>query len=400
MRILCLPFTPTFSHLSRPLAVAAELRSQGHEVLFAGESPKTSYIAKQGFEVLPLAEPDPDQLYGNIRAGKLRFIADDELERLIEADLELYKQAKPDVILADGRFSSAVSAQLAGITHAAIVNVSSTEYRALPYVPIFDKIPAPGGSGMRTALDRVNLALEMRIFDTVMSSFSRWSRKHGLKHRVTATNCLAGVNLTLLPDVPEYFPTRNLPANYKYVGPINWTTDTPPPEWWPLEDDGRPLIYLTMGTTGTPELFRAVYEALVSEPYRIVATTGGQLEGFPPAENFHHAVFINGGLVLEQSRMVICHGGNGTIYQALGHATPILGMPTIPDQAYNMRRVSALGLGISMDAKQVIAKPEDFRAAVRELLDNPGYQATCADFKTLLGRYDATKAAAKAVLEL
>jgi MGT family glycosyltransferase len=400
MRILCMPYTHTFSHLIRPLAVAAKLRAMGHEVLFSGESSKTSYLERQNFEVLPLAEPNPEEIYGNIRAGKLRFIQEEELNRLIEADLELYKHAKPDLILADGRFSSAISAQIAGILHAAVVNVSSTEYRAVPYVPFFDKIPAPDGSAVRKLLDRTNLALEMLVFDNVMAAFSKLSRRHQLRQKVTATNCLAGVDLTLMPDTPQYFPTRNLPANYRYVGPLNWKMDTPTPEWWPPNDEGRPLLYLTMGTTGTPELFKAVYEALVGEPYHIVATTGGQLEGFPPAENFQHADYIDGDLVLERSKMVICHGGNGTIMQALGQGVPVLGMPTIPDQAYNMRRVSALGLGLSVDEKEAVRRPERIREAVGELLQTPDYGKNCLAFKDSLDGYDPPRQAAEAVLQM
>ena len=37
-KIIVLPYTYTLSHLSRPLAIAKELRNRGFEVIFAGES--------------------------------------------------------------------------------------------------------------------------------------------------------------------------------------------------------------------------------------------------------------------------------------------------------------------------------------------------------------------------
>ncbi len=52
----------------------------------------------------------------------------------------LYRQVKPDLVLSDFRFSAPISAQVAGIPHAAIVNASSTQYRALPYVPVFGRL--------------------------------------------------------------------------------------------------------------------------------------------------------------------------------------------------------------------------------------------------------------------
>jgi UDP:flavonoid glycosyltransferase YjiC (YdhE family) len=135
MKILCIPYSHTLSHISRPLLIAKELRNRGHEIVFAGESPKIKFIEREGFVVLPLYEPDPDRLFGNIRRGKLRFVDDAEIERMIEADLSIYDEIKPDFVLTDGRFTAPISTHIAGLRHAAIVNVSSTEYRALPYVP-------------------------------------------------------------------------------------------------------------------------------------------------------------------------------------------------------------------------------------------------------------------------
>ena len=62
MRVLAIPYTHTLSHLSRPLAVAHELRKLGHTVIFAGESRNTSLITKEEFEVVPCYEPDPAEL--------------------------------------------------------------------------------------------------------------------------------------------------------------------------------------------------------------------------------------------------------------------------------------------------------------------------------------------------
>ena len=183
MTILCIPYTHTLSHLSRPLVVAKELRKRGHEVLFAGESSKTAFIRQEGFNVLPLYEPDPDELFGNIRKGKLRFISHAEIERMIEADISLYSEVKPDVVLTDGRFTAPISTHIAGLAHAAIVNVSSTEYRALPYIPFFDWIPEWLIKRDRRAwniLDLLNLRVEMFVFDNVMNIFKRLSKKYSL----------------------------------------------------------------------------------------------------------------------------------------------------------------------------------------------------------------------------
>ena len=49
--------------------------------------------------------------------------------------------------------------------------------------------------------------------------------------------------------------------------------------------------------------------------------------------------------VLNHVDLMICHGGNGTIYQALAQGVPILGLTSIFEQEWNMNRVEELGLG-------------------------------------------------------
>jgi UDP:flavonoid glycosyltransferase YjiC (YdhE family) len=375
-KILVLPYTYTLSHLSRPLAVAKELAERGHDVLFAGESPKTAFIRQEGFNVLPLYEPDPDELFGNIRKGKLRFISDAEIERMIEADLSLYSRVKPDIVLTDGRFSAPISTHIAGLVHAAIVNVSSTEYRALPYIPFFDWIPErliKRDKRLRKILDLLNLRLEMFVFDNVMNVFKKLSKRYGLKKTITATNCLTGKDITLLADTPEYFPTRNLPANYHYIGPITWQSNMTPPAWWPPQVKND-LIYVTMGTTGLGDFFRLAYDLFEDGEYTCVMTTGRQSKPLStiPGHSYIEE-YIDGDLVMEVCDVVVCHFGNGTIYQALLHGKPIIGIPTIPDQAYNMRRVEALGVGKSLAWKAFYSNPKILLDAIDAVLTNPSF---------------------------
>lgn len=403
MRILCLPYTHTYSHLSRPLAVAEALRSRGHEVVFAGKSPKVRLLAQQGFTVQPLDEPDPDVLFGNIRAGRLRFIEERELRRLVEADVALFRELRPQVVLSDGRFSAPIAAQIAGVRHAAIVNVSSTAYRANPYVPLFDKLPTwlvARDARAWGLLERLNLFLEMRIFDQAMPFFERICRQHKLRRGITATTCLTGADLTLLADVPEYFPTRNLPADHRYVGPLTWKGHSRTPAWWPPAEADRPLVYMTMGTTGVANLFEELFATLARTPYHGIITTGGQVSGLPEAPRIHTEEFIDGDMVMEHCDVVICHGGNGTIYQALSHGRPVIGLPTIPDQAFNMRRVQALGLGETLDPRQFLKNPALLLNALDNVLRNPGYATRAAAMGRCIATYDAASLAATAVEQL
>lgn len=387
-----IPYTHTLSHLSRPLAVAEELRKHGHSVIFAGDSPGTALIEKEGFEVISCYEPDPAELYGNIRSGKLKFATEETVVKMVEEDISLIYKTKPDLVLTDGRFSAMISTHIARVCHAAIVNVSSTEFRALPYIPFFDWLPAPRDSRLWRLLDKINLKLEMALFDSVMNTFERVGRKFGVSNRVTATNCLTGNDVTLLADIPEYFPTRNLPASYHYVGPLTWKTKLSPPSWWEPQTFSRPVVYFTLGSTGTSELFSALTQMLHQFSGTAIVTTGNQYYEIPKdIANVFVEPLLDGDLVMEHADVVICHGGNGTIYQALSHGKPIIGIPTIPDQRFNMRRVEALGVGMLIEYKKVQKDPNILMTAVDKILCDASYPANAAKMRKIIQNYDAAK---------
>lgn len=400
MNILILPYSHTLSHVSRPLVIASELKRRGHEVTFAGESSKVKLILQEGFRVIPVHEPNPVKLYGNIRAGKMKFIDNDELQRMIDADLSLYAEHKPDLVLTDGRFSAPISTQIYGIKHAAIVNVSSTEYRALPYVPFFERIPdwlITRDSALWRNLESLNLRLEMFIFDNGMSIFSRLSKKLRLKKTITATNCLTGNDLTLLPDIPEYFPTKNLPDNYHYIGPLTWKSTTPPPPWWPPTPDDRPFIYVSMGTTGIEDFFHRVYDLIKNSEMSALITTGGQASLETYGNKIFVEEFIDGDIAIDACDLVVCHGGNGTIYQALQHGKPIIGIPTIPDQKFNMRRVESLGLGKTISWEDFSLNPSILLENIRDIRTNNNYTQNAMKFGNLLQRLNPATSAGEII---
>lgn len=348
LRVLALPFGHALSHVSRPLRLAEELRQRGHEVVFAGGGKELIWAERKGFPVVRTTELPHEVLFGRIRARKLRFIEEDELAGLVEADLALFAEVKPDLVLTDGRLSARLSTRVTGLKHAAIVNVSSTRHRAIPYVPFFEWV-RPGW--LRSSFRRFNLWFEMAVFDRAVPAFGTVARNLGLEPTVSATDCLEGNDLTLLPDLPEFMPSRGLPPGHHYVGPLTFRADLPDPPWWPellrLKAEGRKVVYFTLGTTGTRELFEEALPALANQAdWAAVVTTGGQFDPTSPAPNVFIAPYLDGDRVMQIADLVVCHGGNGTIYQAMAHGVPIVGIATIPDQEYNLRQAKTLGIGI------------------------------------------------------
>jgi UDP:flavonoid glycosyltransferase YjiC (YdhE family) len=96
--------------------------------------------------------------------------------------------------------------------------------------------------------------------------------------------------------------------------------------------------------------------------------------------------------------VVVCHSGNGTVYQALSGGTPIVGVPEFHDQDFNMQRVEALGLGRRADASGGLV--EGVVSGVEAVLDDPECAARAGRMAAGLRAGDGARAAAGAVAEL
>lgn len=404
-KILVLPYSHTLSHLSRPLEISKQLKINGCEIIFGGSKSKAHFIQNEHFQFQEIFEPDPGILYSRIRNKKIRFVDDDTLNKMIVSDLNLFHKVKPDLVLSDGRFSAMVSTQIAGIKHAAIVNASSTAYRAIPYFPfikrpVFDCYPC--NNFLVNICNSFNLKFEMFMFDNIMNIFKKLSKKHNLDYTVTATNCLCGTDLTLIADNPEYFPTKKLPSNYQYIGPVTWKAhkSLENPQWWPVKKNGAKLIYITMGTTGEEGLFQKIYDFFKSKKDTIcIITTGEQTDQIKPIPGqIYVTAFMDGDTIMKNADLVICHGGNGTIYQALSFGKPVIGIPVIPDQDFNMRMVENLGVGKKLTTKEILSDSSILEKQF-DIINDPLVKSSLSRFKKKLDQKDGAVSGAKILLD-
>lgn len=95
------------------------------------------------------------------------------------------------------------------------------------------------------------------------------------------------------------------------------------------------------------------------------------------------------------SDLVVCHGGNGTIYQAMQHGVPIIGIPTMHDQEFNLDRVVDLGIGIHLS--ELKFKPEHLANAVEVILSDDSYHKNAAHYQNILAGYNGPQKGAELI---
>jgi UDP:flavonoid glycosyltransferase YjiC (YdhE family) len=149
-----------------------------------------------------------------------------------------------------------------------------------------------------------------------------------------------------------------------------------------------------MGSTGPQAAFESAIKILGNSSYQVMMTLGSLvkrngLDPLPPG--FFVARFASGDVLASKADLMICHGGNGTAYQALHAGIPVISLPTIKDQHWNAFRLSELGVG------KTVSSPNELLGAVEEILKNPGFNQAAGEFSKILKDYQGPQTAAKLI---
>jgi len=150
----------------------------------------------------------------------------------------------------------------------------------------------------------------------------------------------------LICDLPELFPQKNLPANYKFVEPLIYHDPAPDNTWLARIDPAKPVIFVCMGSTGDWEKLKFLNDAQYSA-FNIISA--GDRSTVLTATHIISRPFVNLSSVLAISSLMICHGGNGTIYHGLLAGVPMLCLTSHFEQEWNVKALEKLGYGISAD---------------------------------------------------
>ena len=166
--------------------------------------------------------------------------------------------------------------------------------------------------------------------------------------------------------------------------------------------DDRPIIYATLGTEFyNAELMTSILTALSRDEWNVVATTGPQ--GDPRSVDPHRsnvivASWVSQDALMERAALVVNHGGAGTVSAALARGVPVVVVPQGADQFDHARRAEELGMGIALPTGQ--RSPDDVRAAVQTVLDNPKYRNVGMRLAAATSRLPGVDAAAQRVEQL
>ena len=368
-RILFIGEAVTLAHVVRPVVLAGALDPTQYDVTLACDDRYLGLFGELAFDWKPLQTIPTARFLDNLAKG--RPVYDTEtLRGYVREDLALIEEIKPDFIVGDFRISLGVSAKVAGIPYATITNAYWAPHSRLPF-PLPEH-PMTKVFGVRLSQAMFSLARPM-VFALHCGPLNRVRREYGLPglgHDLREVYTHA--DEVWYADIPEFVPTRELPSNHHWLGPILWSPSVPIPKWWDELPADRPIVYVALGSSGEnaralPIILRGLEELAVTV---IAATAGGSLSIDPPV-NAWVADYLPGVEAAHRSSLVVCNGGSLASQQALAAGVPVVGVVSNMDQHLNMLCLEGAGVGERLRVGELTADKLQV-AASRWLRDTAG----------------------------
>lgn len=359
----------TLAHVARPLVLAENLEQGRNEVVFARPPGFAWMTASSSFRNLDL-DCQPAALFARRLERGAPLYDYSTLRHYVEADLELIDRERPDVIVGDFRLSLSVSARISGIPYVTLCDAYWSPERplrpALPVLAFTPYVPLIMAEWLFRALSPLALRLHAAPLERLRADFGLPDLGHDLRR------CYTDADLRLFANFPALFPEIAAGPSADFIGPIAWSPADRADLDIPVGEG--PLVYLTMGSSGDPDILARLIPALVQAGCRtLVASAGKPLPaGLDSARTRYHA-FLPGAQLCRHADLVICNGGSPTTNQALARGVPVLGIARNMDQFLNMRAIEDYGAGLTLRADR--AGDARIRQALAALLAQPGYRA-------------------------
>ncbi len=350
---------PTFSHWRPLVPLAHALEQAGHEVAFASTPGFCPTIEDKGFHCFPAGYNDSpeerqqrrEQMAGLSRQEQTYFtlqkvFASVRAERSLPDLLDIIRDWRPDVVVRENtEFAGCIAAERAGIPHSVLQITSAWTFFMQAVDAPLTRLCASVGLTSKKPADLLyrHLLLSAR-------PPSLWS-----------------------PSIPVPLTARF----FRYTG-FSQSGEEGLPQWVG-EMEKQPTVYATLGTFDNQrtDILTAILEGLRDEPINLILTVGRNRDplefGERPA-NVHIERYIPQNLLLPYCDLALCHGGSGTIMDALSLGLPLVIIPVAADQPENAQRCMEVGVARVIEPEGHTGLPHAIRDATWEVLKEPRYR--------------------------
>src|ERR1700712_4580559 len=408
------------------IGLAAILRDRGHTIVFAAESSWAGKLSPFGFveELVALAAPAEGASEEDAGAFWTEFIAEtapefrkptiEQLGSFIQPTYqalidgakyceprlrEIVAKHRPDVIVEDNvvLFPALVTS---GAPFVRIVSCTPLEVPGPDVPPPFSGLPSDDRSqwdAYRAEFDRTHRA--------TWTDFDTWVQAQGgpalpdLEFMPRGGESNPAANLYVYPAEADYLDARPLDDSWVRMDSSVRETDEDyvMPDALADRPDDSALIYLSLGSLGSAdvELMQRLVDVLGTTRHRFIVSKGPQADRIMLTDNMVGAQMVPQTKIIPQVDLVISHGGNNTITEALHFRKPLIVLPLFWDQYENAQRIDELGFGVRLDTYGFA--DAELTDAVDRLLDDSALRNKLAEMGAAVRDRDGLRVGADVI---
>jgi len=382
IKILFFAEAVTLAHVGRPIALAQSLDPARFDVHFACADGYDFCFTGTHFTRWRIDSIPSKQFLQALAGGKPVYNTA-TLTRYVEDDLRVLDAVQPDLVVGDFRLSLSVSARLRRIPYISLMNAywspQVVQHYSVPHIPLTRLVPIRIANALFRMARPIAFASHSIPLNRVRRSFGLASLGSDLRKVYT------DADYSMYADVPELFPPKALPQQHAYIGPIIWAPPLPQPDWWDSIPQDKPIVYVTLGSSGQGRLLPLVLETLAELPVTVIAATAGTIDVASAPANAFVAGYLPGDQAARRASLVICNGGSPTSQQALAAGVPVLGIAGNLDQFLNMSGVLKAGAGAILRADRF--RKKKLLREVRTMLGDPAVKAAAVRVAAAFANY-------------
>ncbi len=404
------------------IGIGYRLLKAGHRVVFAAEASWAGKLTALGFEedLVDLAPPAPADSNQDPGQFWIDFIRDtspefrkptiEQLETFIKPTWQalidgamycepqlkqIIERVNPDVIVEDNVLTFP-ALTTSGKPFIRIVSCNPLEMRGPNVPPTFSGLPVADKSRWQEFS-----AEYRRTHYEMWSAFNSWAQTQGAPPlpELEFIHESEHANIYVFPQEADYINRRPLNNTWHRMDSSVRETDDDyelPTEVASREPDSK-LVYLSLGSLGSADvaLMNRLVSVLSKSKHKFIVSKGPQHEQIQLSANMVGSQFLPQTKIIPQVDLVITHGGNNTVTEALHYGKPMILLPLFWDQYDNAQRMHEIGFGIRLAT--YLFTDEELFSALEKLLNDSKLQTILAENAKKIQSRDGLGVAVKVI---
>jgi UDP:flavonoid glycosyltransferase YjiC (YdhE family) len=381
--LLIFPFD-AMAHYLRCLSLADTL-SDRFQIQFLYSHKYHRFVENAGYETFSCAALDGDQVMQAMRKFDFSWLEEGTLTNVFLSQVDKIHEVGPVAVLGDTMPTLKMAAEAAGIPYVSLMNGYTSKYyasgRSMPREhPMYKMVSLLPENFSRLLIS----AGEQKYFREMHKPFRSIRNRFGLSHFKSYFSEMEG-DLNLICDLPELFPQQHLPSNYHFIEPLFYQGEKAVLPALQKLDLNKKTIFITMGSTGDWSRLAMLNDEKFA---RFNVVTACDKENVLHAPHILSLDFVDINTCLVHADLVICHGGNGTIYQALRRGLPLLCRTSHCEQEWNVQMLIRKGLGASIDDVSTVSQLLGILDRWIDAKQKPVFKSVSERLSTSVSRFD------------